>query len=96
MAVREGLLASGPGAVNGGALKVTDGILHAVLTTHERQLVLRVCCVGSSFMMPWAAAAAAASAVLPHAPSSEPCEISFFCETVPSRLPCGSLTCQSI
>ena len=45
--------------------------------------------------MPCAAAAAAASAVLPQAPSSEPCGISFFCVTVPS-LPCGSLTCQSI
>ena len=39
--------------------------------------------------MPWAAAAAAASAVLPQEPSSEPCGTSFFCDTVPSFLPCG-------
>ncbi len=46
--------------------------------------------------MPWAAAAAAASAVLPQAPSSEPCGTSFFCETVPSFLPVGSETLQSM
>ena len=51
---------------------------------------------GRSLAMPWTAAPAAWSAVLPQAPSKEPSGMSFFWATVPSFLPCGSLTTHSI
>jgi len=57
--------------------------------------------IGGVALVPYAlglsaAAAAAASAVLPQAPSSEPCGTSFFWETLPSFLPLGSETLQSM
>ena len=46
--------------------------------------------------MPSAAAPAAASAMAPHGPLSDPFGMVFCCDTVPSFLPLGSSTCQSM
>jgi len=47
-------------------------------------------------MMPTAAAPAAASATAPHGPFNEPRGMVFCCDTVPSFLPLGSSTSQSM